>query len=267
VSPRRRRLVASAAVGLAAVGAAVAVAAAGSSTGGPGAGEEHAGLPAAPRPALVVARPRPLPPRADEARWAPVRLRSVARTRPSAAAASVAALDTRTPEGTANLVEVLGRTAADANGALWVHVRLPILPNGSTGWVARRALGGYTVVSTHLDVDLARLRATLRSAGRVVFSAPVGVGRAAYPTPSGEFYVRNRLTRFRSPTYGPLAFGTSARSAVLTDWPAGGFVGIHGTDHPDLLPGRVSHGCIRLRNADIRRLGRLMPVGTPVTVH
>ena len=45
--------------------------------------------------------------------------------------------------------------------------------------------------------------------------------------------------------------------------PAGGYVGIHGTDRPDLLPGRISHGCIRLRNADTRQ----MPVGTPVTIH
>jgi lipoprotein-anchoring transpeptidase ErfK/SrfK len=33
-----------------------------------------------------------------------------------------------------------------------------------------------------------------------------------------------------------------------------------------VLPGRVSHGCIRMANRDILRLGRLMPVGTPVTV-
>jgi len=86
------------------------------------------------------------------------------------------------------------------------------------------------------------------------------------PTPTGRFYVRNRLTRFASPTYGPVAFGTSARSATLTDWPAGGYVGIHGTDRPEILPGRVSHGCVRLRNADVLRLSRLMPVGTPVAV-
>jgi lipoprotein-anchoring transpeptidase ErfK/SrfK len=60
--------------------------------------------------------------------------------------------------------------------------------------------------------------------------------------------------------------GTNARSAVLTDWPGGGFIGIHGTDRPDLVPGRISHGCIRLRNGDILRLDRLMPVGTPVTI-
>jgi lipoprotein-anchoring transpeptidase ErfK/SrfK len=63
-----------------------------------------------------------------------------------------------------------------------------------------------------------------------------------------------------------VAFGTTARSAVLTDWPDGGFVGIHGTSEPQLVPGRVSHGCIRLRNEDILRLVGLMPVGTPVTI-
>jgi lipoprotein-anchoring transpeptidase ErfK/SrfK len=88
-----------------------------------------------------------------------------------------------------------------------------------------------------------------------------------WETPRGAFYIRNKLTRYRSPAYGPVAFGTSARSEAATDWPAGGFVGIHGTDRPDLLPGRVSHGCVRLRNADIRRLARLLPIGTPVRVH
>ncbi len=74
------------------------------------------------------------------------------------------------------------------------------------------------------------------------------------------------MTAYASPVYGPVAFGTSARSTTLTDWPGGGFVGIHGTNQPGLLPGRVSHGCIRLRNADVVRLARLMPVGTPITI-
>ena len=78
--------------------------------------------------------------------------------------------------------------------------------------------------------------------------------------------IRNELTRYASPFYGPIAFGTTARSAVLTDWPGGGFVGIHGTNEPQLIPGRVSHGCIRLRNADMLRLAVLMPVGTPLTI-
>ena len=43
-------------------------------------------------------------------------------------------------------------------------------------------------------------------------------------------------------------------------------MGIHGTNSPELIPGRVSHGCIRMRNADVLRLSRLMPVGTPLTI-
>ena len=84
--------------------------------------------------------------------------------------------------------------------------------------------------------------------------------------PRGEFYVREKLAGFDDPFYGPVAFGTSARSRVLTDWPGGGYIGIHGTDRPELIPGRVSHGCIRMRNADVLRLAQLMPLGTPVTI-
>ena len=117
-----------------------------------------------------------------------------------------------------------------------------------------------------LVVDVARLEATLSRDGHVLQRSPVAVGMPGWETPRGEFYVRNRLTRYRSPMYGPVAFGTSARSPRATDWPAGGFVGIHGTDRPDLVPGQASHGCIRLRNADVLALARRMPVGTPVTI-
>jgi hypothetical protein len=177
----------------------------------------------------------------------------------------VARVGTRTPEGTTNIVSVLGRVAVPGHG-LWIRVSLPVLPNGTTGWVPRAALGGYGAVTTRLIIDRSRLTATLLRGGRRVFRAPIGIGAASNPTPAGEFYVRDELTRYRSPSYGPLAFGTSARSTTVTDWPAGGYVGIHGTNEPWLLPGRVSHGCVRMRNADIVRLARLMPVGTPISI-
>lgn len=56
-------------------------------------------------------------------------------------------------------------------------------------------------------------------------------------------------------------FGTSDYS-VLTDWPGGGVIGIHGTNQPALIPGRPSHGCIRVRNPELRELWDLMPIGT-----
>jgi len=221
-------------------------------------------LPASPEPALTVPTPEPLEAR-GASMWASVRRAVLARERPSPTAGVVVLLETRTPEDTANIVLLLGRSR-DATGRLWVHVRLPVLPNDRTGWIPREALGGYGVVRTRLVVNLRQLTATLIRDRRPVFRARVGVGQAAWPTPPGKFYIRNKLTDFENPFYGPVAFGTNARSPVLTDWPGGGFIGIHGTNRPELLPGRVSHGCIRLRNRDILALARLMPVGTPVTI-
>jgi len=221
-------------------------------------------LPAPAHPAFKVGMPKLLSRHETRARFAPVKRFVGARTAPSTNAKALASVGLFTPEGTDNIVEVIGERARPSG--LWVHVRLAVLPNGSTGWVPRSALGGYHFVQTHLVVDRERFTATLYDKGRKVFAAPIGVGKVDSPTPSGQFYIRDRLNGFGDAFYGPIAFGTSARSAVLTDWPAGGFVGIHGTNEPSLIPGRISHGCVRLRNPDIVRLSRLMPVGTPVTI-
>jgi lipoprotein-anchoring transpeptidase ErfK/SrfK len=222
-------------------------------------------LPAPVTPAFVPGRPRPLGSQRDASRIAPVRRATPVRSAPDAGAAVVTQLSPRTPEGTDNVVAVIGHRQ-DGSGAPWVRVRLAILPNGSAGWVPRATLGGYVTVFTRLDLDLEHLRATLYRRGRAVLRAPIGAGMPGWPTPRGRFYVRDRLTSYRSPMYGPIAFGTSARSPTATDWPAGGYIGIHGTDRPDLIPGRISHGCIRMRNADIRRLAGAMPVGTPMRI-
>ena len=222
-------------------------------------------LPASPPSALHVARPRALKADPHVTRWTIVRRPAVARSAPDGSAPVVASLAPRTPERTENLLVVLG-VATDVHGGVWVHAQLPVLPNGTAGWVPRNALGPYATVTTRLVVSRERLTATLYRDGRAIFRAPVGVGTTAWPTPPGEFAVRSRLTSYRSPFYGPIAFGTTARSAVLTDWPAGGFVGIHGTSRPELLPGRVSHGCIRMRNGDILKLARLLPIGTRLTI-
>jgi hypothetical protein len=199
------------------------------------------------------------------ARWAVVLTHAYVRRAPRLSAPVVTRLATYTTDDTQNIVLVLdGRRVTRQQ--TWYHVRLPILPNNSTGWVLRGDLGRLYSVHTHLYVDRAALRLTLKRNGRTIFTTRVGVGRPYWPTPRGEFYIRDKLTGFGDPFYGPVAFGTSARSAVLTDWPGGGFVGVHGTNEPQILPGRVSHGCVRLRNADIVRLAKLMPVGTPLTI-
>jgi len=252
-------------LGLAAAAAVVAVAAGAIASRPPAPERAARALPAPVTPAFTPHPPRPLGSIRHLSHWAPVLRPVAARAAPDPAAAVVAAVATRTPEGTRNIVGVTAREQG-GDGRRWVRVRLAVLPNGTTGWVPRAALGGYGTVATRLEVDVGLLRATLYRGGRAVLRAPVAIGMPGRPTPRGEFYVRNRLTRYRSPGYGPVAFGTSARSPKATGWPAGGFVGIHGTDRPGLVPGRVSHGCVRMRNADILALARRMPVGTPVTI-
>jgi hypothetical protein len=155
----------------------------------------------------------------------------------------------------------------DAHGATWVKIRVPKRPNGATGWVPRASLRQYTAVHEFLDIDRSRLRATLYRSGRRVMSARVGIGSSANPTPTGHFYVREKFRVTTSPIYGPYAMGTSAYAPRLTDWPGGGVVGLHGTNQPGLIPGRPSHGCIRLRNSSITRLYHLTPRGTPIDIH
>jgi hypothetical protein len=190
-----------------------------------------------------------------------------ARTQPSKSAHAITKLKTRSPVGTDDLVLVLARTTDDA-GQEWLKVSLPVRPNNTTGWVPADALSEPQPVNTWLKIDTKAYKATLIKAGKVVWSARVGVGQPQWPTPKGRFFIRAKLTGYggKGSAYGPVAFITSATSPTLTDWPGGGIVGVHGTNEPNLIPGRISHGCVRLHNADVLKLAKLMPVGTPLTI-
>src|SRR4029453_5676978 len=142
----------------------------------------------------------------------------------------------------------------------------PMRPNGRTGWVRESALGSLHTVHTQLVGNRHTLRATLYLHGRKRFSARIGVGKASTPTPDGHFWIREKFRVAGPPIYGPAAIGTSAYAPTLSDWPGGGVVGLHGTNEPGLIPGRPSHGCIRLRNAKIARLYRLTPRGAAARI-
>jgi lipoprotein-anchoring transpeptidase ErfK/SrfK len=147
----------------------------------------------------------------------------------------------------------------------WVRIRVPGRPNGRTGWVRRTALGPINRVSTRIVVDRRSATLTLTDGGKTRLRVRVGVGKPSTPTPSGHFWVREKLRFTHAPAYGRHALGTAAY-AKLSDWPGGGVVGIHGTNEPNLIPGRPSHGCVRVRNADMARLYKLTPVGTPIEI-
>ena len=155
----------------------------------------------------------------------------------------------------------------DDDGNPWIQIRVPGRPNGRKGWVPRPTLSEFHVVRHQLTIDLSAFRATLYKKGRRIWTARIGHGAPSTPTPRGNYIIRERLKALGSNgVYGPWAFGTSAYSAGLTDWPGGGVIGIHGTNQPGLIPGRPSHGCVRLRNSDILKLRKRMPIGTPLLI-
>jgi hypothetical protein len=187
---------------------------------------------------------------------------AVLRARPDRHAKRVGRLHFHTEDGPLEIY--LALRSAVRHHRRWVRLRIPARPNGQTGWVPRTALGPFIVRRTRLVVDRTTLTATLSKRGKRIWRSPVGVGAPATPTPGGRFWIRERL-RALGGIYGPWAFGTADYS-VLSEWPGGGVVGIHGTNQPELIPGRPSHGCIRVPNPAVIRLARLMPVGTPLQI-
>ena len=198
-------------------------------------------------------------------RWAHAMATAKIRLSPQASSRTIARLRFLTEDKLPEVYPVLA-ARMDSAGRRWVRIRVPKRPNGKTGWVLDEMVGQLYIVRTQLVVDRRKLRATLFKNGKKIWSARVGIGKSRTPTPRGRFWIRERLKGIgTNGTYGPWAFGTSAYSN-LSDWPGGGVVGIHGTNQPGLIPGRPSHGCIRVRNDKIRKLARLMPIGTPMRV-
>jgi L,D-transpeptidase catalytic domain len=198
-------------------------------------------------------------------RWAFAVTRGGAYSQPSSKARRVGSLRFRTEDGFPEVYVVLA-SVQDDRGRTWVRLRLPRRPNNVTGWALRSSLGDFHVVHTKLVVNRGTLRLTLYDDGHAIFRARVGVGKSSTPTPAGSFWIREKFRVKGSPLYGARSMGTAAYSTTLTDWPGGGIIGLHGTSEPGLIPGRPSHGCIRLRNRDIKRLYALTPVGTPLLI-
>jgi hypothetical protein len=149
--------------------------------------------------------------------------------------------------------------------AAWYRVQLPVKPNGTTGYVRARSVN-LRVVRSRVVVDLSRRLVLVYDRGRLALRTRAAIGASATPTPLGSFYVNQRFRDDPNGPYGWAAIGISAFSEVLTGWPQGGPVAIHGTNRPSLLGLPISNGCIRVSNAAVQRLWKLAPAGTPVLI-
>jgi hypothetical protein len=168
--------------------------------------------------------------------------------------------------GVPTVLGIVGEVVDAACEAGWYRVRLPIKPNGSVGWV-RAADVDVESVRTRVVVDLSERRVTLFRDGKVYLRTSAVIGTRATPTPTGTYYVNQRLIPAdTSGPFGPGAIGISAFSEVLTGWAQGGPIAIHGTNRPELIGRAASNGCIRVRNDVLLRMWRVTLSGTPVTI-
>jgi lipoprotein-anchoring transpeptidase ErfK/SrfK len=153
----------------------------------------------------------------------------------------------------------------DAEGTDWYRVRVPIRPNGTTGWVRGSQVAGRDV-GERIEVDLSEHRLWRVSDGRTAATYEVGVGAPASPTPTGRFFIWARVPSDPNGPYGVLALGLSGFSDVITDWVGGGRLAIHGTAHASDRGADVSHGCVRVFNPQMSLLADIS-LGTPVWIH
>jgi hypothetical protein len=198
--------------------------------------------------------------------WAYVSYLTTAYWMPSTRSRRIASLTQYTEDGFPSVYIAL-RSYFDTRGREWILIRVPGRPNGRTGWVFRGALGAFHVTHLALTVNREQMRMYFYDDGRRIWNAPVGVGQPSMPTPTGHFWINEEFTLPASNPYYPFAFGTTDAS-TLSDWPGGGWVGIHGPygAPASAIPGRISHGCIRLRIPDAAWLGHHLQIGTPLDV-
>jgi lipoprotein-anchoring transpeptidase ErfK/SrfK len=128
-----------------------------------------------------------------------------------------------------------------------------------------RGLARHTT-NVQVRVDLSEHRITVEKAGRVLFGMPAATGAAGSPTPTGEYFVTDRIP-FAGGSLGTFAFGISGIQPNLpTGWSGGNQLAIHGTNAPSSIGRSASAGCLRVSERSLDRLMPLLQLGTPVLV-
>ncbi len=121
-------------------------------------------------------------------------------------------------------------------------------------------------------VDLSDRRVYLYRNDEILADYSIAVGRTHWETPTGEFRVIEKQENpvWRHPFTRELVM-PGADNPLGTHWV--GFwsngthqIGFHGTNQVDAIGQAISHGCIRMQNADVQTLYALLPMGSAVTV-
>jgi lipoprotein-anchoring transpeptidase ErfK/SrfK len=150
----------------------------------------------------------------------------------------------------------------------WLHVLLPIRPNGASGWIKASDVTLGTS-DYEIRIELGAHKLTLFKLGQPILESGTVNGNGATPTPPGQFYITDPVDLRKNPNtgYGQFALGISGYSDVLTSFKGGpGQLAVHGTNNPGEVGSDISNGCIRVPNDIILQLALQAPLGTPVNI-
>src|ERR1700676_2726309 len=124
------------------------------------------------------------------------------------------------------------------------------------------------VQGDRIVVSIPDRKLVLMNGDRAVRIYDVAVGKASTPSPQGEFRIINRIPNPAWYTVGKVV-APGKGNPLGTRWmglSARGY-GIHGTNAPKSIGKAASHGCIRMRAADLEELFDLVSVGVVVEIH
>lgn len=122
-------------------------------------------------------------------------------------------------------------------------------------------------------VDLDARIAIYRHGSEAILAWPIGIGRKGHETPIGSFEVGLKQSEpaWHRVGYEALPYGDPENllGSRWLGWHKDGkptSFGFHGTNDPDGVGGRVSAGCIRMRDEDVEELFELLPLYSRVVV-
>jgi hypothetical protein len=168
------------------------------------------------------------------------------------------------------LADSVKAALADPNKNRILSPRLRVLkPKVTTGGLSK-------AYGTIVTIDRGNFKLRLFKNLKLSKTYGIAVGMPAYPTPTGRYSIANKAvnpawTAPNSPWAGAYANetvpGGSAENPLKARWMGiVNGVGIHGTGAEGSIGSRASHGCIRMRVADVIDLYPRVPVGTPVLI-
>lgn len=107
--------------------------------------------------------------------------------------------------------------------------------------------------------------------GNLVHSYACATGASSTATPTGKFSVYNKIVN--RPYYKEKIPGGAPNNPLGKRWMGldcygtqGTTYAIHGTNNEKSIGKNVSHGCIRMHNADVESLYDMVPIGTTVII-